>query len=61
MKKYEYLVLEFKTTDSQKTLEATTAALTEKGKEGWELVSVSPIEDYNGEHSLFYFKRPLPN
>ncbi len=58
MHKYKYLVMAFDTTDAQITMEKTTSRLNELGGEGWDLVSVVPIKDYNGESSLFYFKRP---
>jgi hypothetical protein len=57
MQKFEYLVTVFETDRKLKALEKSTAELTEKGKEGWELVSVVPVKDIGKNSSFFYFKR----
>ena len=57
MQKFEYLVMLFETDRKLKALEKSTAELTEKGKEGWELVSVVPVKDMGKNSSFFYFKR----
>jgi hypothetical protein len=61
MQKFEYLVLVFETDRKLKALEKSTAELTEKGKEGWELVSVVPVKDTGKNSSFFYFKRLISN
>ena len=61
MQKFEYLVMLFATDRSVKALEKSTSELTEKGKEGWELVSVVPVKDIGKNSSYFYFKRPISN
>ena len=57
MTKFQYLVTPLDTSDPVRA----TTSLKEFGADGWELVSVIPITDYNGEKSLFYFKRPISN
>lgn len=61
MQKFEYSVMLFETDRKLKALEKSTAELTEKGKEGWELVSVVPVKDMGKNSSFFYFKRLISN
>jgi hypothetical protein len=61
MQKFEYLVMVFETDRKLKALEKSTSELTEKGKEGWELVSVAPVKDIGKNSSFFYFKRLISN
>jgi hypothetical protein len=61
MQKFENLVMVFETDRKLKALEKSTAELTEKGKEGWELVSVVPVKDMGKNSSFFYFKRLISN
>lgn len=60
MKRYEYLVIEFASDIRLETLEELNEKLDERGKDGWELVSVIPFPP-TGLRSLFYFKRPVSN
>jgi hypothetical protein len=61
MQKFEYLVMLLNTDGSLKTMEDTTGKLTEKGSEGWDLVSVVLVKGISGDKSFFYFKRPISN
>jgi hypothetical protein len=61
MQKFEYSVMLFDTDRSVKALEKSTAELTQKGKVGWELVSVVPVKDAGKNSSYFYFKRLISN
>jgi hypothetical protein len=61
VKRYEYLIEALVSNDAAKEMNSVARALTALGKNGWELVTVVPIENYHGESSLFYFKREKPN
>jgi len=61
MQKFEYLIMVFETHRKLEALEKSAAELTEKGKEGWELVSVVPVKDLGKNSSYFYFKRLISN
>ncbi len=47
----------FETSRKSEALKKSAIELTEKGKEGWELVSVVPVKDIGKNSSYFYFKR----
>jgi hypothetical protein len=61
MQQFQYLVLLFETHRKLEAVEKLTTELTEKGKEGWELVSVVPAKDLGKNSSFFYFKRLVSN
>ena len=51
----------FETHRKLEALKKSATELTEKGKEGWELVSVVPVKDMGKNSSYFYFKRLISN
>ena len=61
MQKFEYSVMLFETHRKLEALKKSAIELTEKGQEGWELVSVVPVKDIGKNSSYFYFRRLLSN
>lgn len=56
MTAYEYVVASIPIDNSNRVLDK----FADLGAAGYELVTIIPLAEFNGEHGLAYFKRPVP-